>query len=122
MSESSVQATVRIAASARGWRLWRNNTGVLQDANGRPVRFGLCNDSPALNAQYKSGDLIGIMPVLIVPEHVGRTLGVFVSLECKEPGWTHVRAGNKREMAQLGWRNMIRELGGYAEFTTGELP
>ncbi len=122
MSESNVQAAVRILASARGWRLWRNNKGVLPDANGRPVRFGLCNDSAELGKRYASADLIGIMPVLVTQEMVGRTLGVFVSLECKEPGWTHVRAGNKREVAQAAWRDMVRSLGGYAEFTTGTLP
>ena len=42
---------------------WRQNTGVLPDRSGRPIRFGLC---------VGSSDIIAIAPD-----------GVFVALECK---------------------------------------
>lgn len=116
MAESSIQAELRLLASQAGWRLWRNNCGVLPDRNGRPVRFGLANDSPQLNRQIASADLIGIRPVLILPEHVGRTLGVFASVECKHPDWKPSDR-DERYQAQCRWRDLVLSLGGYAVIT-----
>ncbi len=52
-SEANVQKQIMMALSEAGAIVWRNNTGVLKDANGRPVKFGLC---------VGSSDLIGICP------------------------------------------------------------
>lgn len=117
MAESNVQSEARLRASQMGWRLFRNNVGVLMDDTGRPVRYGLANDSKAMNSEYKSGDLVGVRPVLILPEHVGRTLGVFVSVECKHPDWRPT-PGDKRYQAQKRWADMITSLGGYARIIT----
>lgn len=46
-------------------RAWRNNTGALPDATGRPVRFGLAGSS----------DILGVLPG-----------GRFLAIECKAPG------------------------------------
>ena len=119
MSESSAQAAVRLAASQSGARLWRNNIGAGKLENGSYIRWGLANDSSAVNARVKSGDLIGIRPVLITPEHVGRTLGVFVSREVKHPGW-RFHPNDEREAAQQRWIDLVNSLGGDAAFTTGE--
>ena len=116
-SESRVQSTVRLAAPAHDMRLWRNNVGVLMDKNDRPVRFGLANDSKALNGRLKSGDLIGWRRVEIRPEHVGRILGQFVSVECKESGWRYT--GDEHEQAQARWASLVVADGGYARFATG---
>ena len=116
MAESSVQAEIRLLASQRGWRLFRNNVGVLPDRNGRPVRFGLANDSAKLNREIASADLIGIRPVLILPEHIGRTIGVFTSIECKHPDWRPT-PGDERYQAQCRWRDLVLSLGGYAVIT-----
>ncbi len=118
--EADVQAEVRLAASAAGWRVWRNNIGVLMDSRGIPVRYGLANESKAVNSAVKSGDLIGIRPVLITQEMVGQTIGQFVSLECKRPGWTY-NANDKHQAAQAKWAEIVNNLGGYAIFTTGKL-
>lgn len=117
-NEADVQAAIRLEASRKGLRLWRNNVGVLPDARGVPVRFGLANDSSAVNAAVKSGDLVGIRPVLIGPEHMGVTIGQFVSRECKAPGWRY--RGNARETAQLKWAEIVTALGGDACFAAGE--
>src|SRR5688500_7343546 len=61
-SEAWAQTQVRLEASRKGIKLFRNNVGVLPNENGRPVRYGLCNDSPQLNKMLKSADLIGIAP------------------------------------------------------------
>jgi len=116
MAESSIQAAIRLAASQRGWRLFRNNVGVMTREDGVPVRFGLANDSKQMNQQYKSGDLIGIMPIVVTPEMVGRTIGVFCSVECKHPDWRPT-PGDERYQAQCRWRDLILSLGGYATIT-----
>lgn len=116
-SEAWAQSAVRLEAAQKGIALWRNNVGVLQDANGRPVRFGLANDSPEINRRIKSGDLIGIKPVLITPAHVGQVIGQFVSREVKRPGWQY--KGEGREVAQQAWILHVLSKGGDAAFTTG---
>lgn len=117
-SESAVSALVRLEASAKGVLLFRNNVGVLPDANGRPVRYGLANESPEQNKVIKSADLIGIRPVLIEPRHVGHTIGQFVSREVKKGGWVYT--GKGREAAQMAWVKAIVSRGGDACFCTGE--
>jgi len=117
-AEADAQTAVRLAAAKDGTVLWRNNVGAGYLANGSFLRWGLCNDNAALNARIKSADLIGIRPVLILPEHVGRTLGVFCSREVKPPGWK--RHATPREVAQEAWAELVRGYGGDAAFTTGE--
>lgn len=117
-SEAAVSNFARLDASRQGWRLWRNNVGVLEDANGRPVRFGLANDSPGVNKVMKSGDLIGCRPRIITQELVGSTIGQFVSIECKEEGWHYT--GTPREQAQQNWALFVLSLGGDARFVSRE--
>ena len=117
-SEAAVQSRVRVLASQQGMRLWRNNVGAYHDAEKDiHVRFGLANDSPGVNAVIKSGDLIGIRPRLIGPSDIGRTIGQFVSLECKRQYWTW--AGTEREQAQAAWAALVTSLGGEARIVTG---
>lgn len=113
-SEAAVQADVRVEASQKGMRVWRNNSGVLTNEAGTPVRFGLANDSAKMNQRLKSHDLIGVRPVLIGPEHVGQTIGQFVSFECKPEGWYYT--GTPREEAQAAWGALIVSLGGDSRF------
>jgi hypothetical protein len=117
-SESAVLTRVRLEASKKGLRLWRNNVGALRDEKGNFVRFGLANESAAVNEVVKSGDLIGIRPLLITPGHIGMTIGQFVSRECKPPDW--VFRGTDREMAQQAWALFVASMGGDAAFCTGE--
>lgn len=116
-SEAWAQSVVRLEAAQKGVLLWRNNVGVLYDSRGTPVRYGLANDSKALNESVKSADLIGVRALLIQPHHVGTIVGQFVSREVKEPGWQYT--GTDREVAQLAWANLIRSKGGDAAFATG---
>jgi len=116
-SETAAQTAVRIEASRRGARLWRNNVGAGALDNGQFIRWGLANESKAMNQAVKSADLIGVLPVLITPEHVGTTIGQFWSVEMKRPGWRYTGTG--REAAQMKWAEIVTSLGGRAEFSTG---
>ena len=117
--EAIVQNAIRLEASQKGLRLWRNNSGVAMNENGdRTVRYGLCNDSKRVNKVLKSADLIGIRPVLITPGHVGQVIGVFVARECKPSDWTYT--GTEREAAQLKFLELVAALGGDATFANSE--
>lgn len=118
-SEAAVQAASRVEASKQGMRLWRNNIGAYLDPeSGTFVRYGLANDSKQVNEIIKSGDLIGIRPRIIGPEHVGTRIGQFVSIECKAGDWKW--RGTPREVAQANWANLVNSLGGDAKFVTHE--
>lgn len=117
-SESAVQSLVRLEAARKGKYLWRNNVGAMRDDTGRVVRFGLANTSKTENDAIKSGDLIGLEKVLIMPAHVGHIVGRFVSRECKPAGWTFT--GTPRELAQLRWITLINANGGNAAFANSE--
>jgi len=114
LSEAAVQVNVRLEASSKGILLWRNNTGVLKDERGVPVRYGLANESKAMNAKIKGSDLIGIRPLLITQEYVGSVIGQFVAIEVKKENWKW--CGNAREEAQLRFLQIVNSHGGHALF------
>jgi len=115
--EKHVKQAVRLEASQKGCRLWPCNSGVAFNKNGQPVRFGLFNESAKLNKELKCPDLIGIRPVLIKPEYVGRVFGVFLAREIKHGFWKYT--GKGREVAQKNACELIISLGGDAGFATG---
>lgn len=117
-SEAAGAAQIRLAAGRAGVPLWRNNNGGCTDQTGRLVRFGLGNESPALSARWKSSDLIGILPLSVQPSHVGRTLGVFLAVETKKPGW-HLTPGDKRGQSQAAFLQSVRGFGGVGGFCCG---
>lgn len=116
-SEAAVQQDIRLEWPKRGGRMWRNNVGAAFTKDGRPVRYGLNNDSKKINSVSKSGDLIGITPLLIQPIHIGHNIGVFTSIEVKKSGWVY-NPTNEKEHAQFNWACLITSLGGYATFAT----
>ena len=54
--------------------------------------------------------------MVITPEMVGTTVGVFTSFEVKRPGWKYT--GTPREAAQESWLTLVRSLGGIARFVS----
>jgi hypothetical protein len=86
-AESVIVSACLLALSAAGCLAWRNNVGMLQDRNGRPVRYGLC---------VGSSDIICIAPD-----------GVFTAIECKT-------ATGQPTDAQLRFLAAIRAHGGRA--------
>ncbi len=67
MREGELIRRILLQASESGARLWRNNCGMLQDAQGRWVRYGVCNPG--------GSDLIGWTPV--------NGVAVFTAIEAK---------------------------------------
>ena len=117
-SEAYATSQMLIEASRKGVRLWRNNVGALKDSTGRVVRYGLANETAALNKVLKSSDYIGWRTVLIQPNHVGMLFGRATLREVKAPGWNYT--GQGREPAQLAFLNMAAADGCDAAFCTGE--
>lgn len=118
LSESAVDANLRIEARNAGVWLTRNNVGALMDERGRLVRYGLANESPGQNKVIKSGDRVGIRTILITKEHVGKKFGQFVSREVKKQGWKF-NPRDPHEVAQLAWINFVISKGGDAAFASG---
>lgn len=116
-SEAAAQQACRLAATSSGARLWRNNVGAGKLEGGSFLRWGLANESEAMNKHIKSSDLIGITPVVITAEMVGQTVGVFTAREIKRPGWKYT--GTDREKAQLRFIELVNAMGGDAAFSTG---
>jgi hypothetical protein len=97
-SEQQIQQEIRLAISKGDTRVFRNNTGTLRDANGRPVSFGLCKGS---------ADLIGWRTVTITPEMVGQQVAVFTSIEVKT-------ATGRLRPEQQQWLDAVQAAGGIA--------
>lgn len=117
-SEGAIQNRIRLEASKKGLRLFRNNVGACMDENGNFIRYGLANDSKKMNDLIKSSDLIGIRPVVIQQHHVGQTIGQFVAREVKAGNWSYT--GTAREEAQLRFLELVASLGGDAAFANSE--
>ncbi len=117
-SEASVSNRVRLEATSKGARLWRNNVGAAMDDRGVPVRYGLCNESSAMNRAVKSSDLIGIAPTIVTPDMVGQRFGRFLAREVKHAGWQYT--GTPHEAAQKRFLDVVVSLGGDAAFCNCE--
>ena len=85
--ETKLQNSVMLALSQAGCTIWRNETAgvwvgrpvhregqLVTLANARMIQAGLCKGSC---------DLIGITPVTITPDMIGKTIGVFTAQEIK---------------------------------------
>lgn len=116
LSEQAVQGGVLVRSAPHGFTLFRNNVGVLKNPNGQPIRFGLANDTPALNKKWKSGDLMGWRSIIITPDMVGQRVAVVVSRECKAEDWQF--RGDEHELAQARWASLINDAGGDACFVS----
>ena len=117
MLESAVQQRVRLELARAGALVWRNNVGACEDRTGRIIRYGLCNESAQMNRSLASSDLIGVMPMTITPDMVGKTIGVFTAVECKHSDW-HLTSGDQRAQAQKRFIDLVRSVGGIGGFVS----
>jgi len=115
MKESAVTSHIRLEAAKIGLNLWRNNSGGFYDEKGRFVRYGLGSFIP--QSGIKSSDFIGIRPVFITPDMIGKVLGVFTALEMKDENW-RFNPNDKHCLAQKKFLDIVSNAGGYAGFVT----
>lgn len=115
MKESAVQNHILLESARSGCDLWRNNVGCLKDERGVPVRFGILNDTKEMNKRFKSSDLIGITPTYITPQMVGRIIGIFTAVECKESDWVY-NPRDDHQVAQKAFIDLVLRNGGNAGF------
>ncbi len=118
--EAKASHAVRERCSAWGMRLFRNNSGVLMNDVGIPVRFGLGNESSRTNKELKTGDYVGWTPVAITPEMVGKVIPVFTNVEVKANGFLKKDVYNKnsREYGQDNFNRLVVKYGGIAAFVS----
>ena len=117
-SESRQQSLVRLeAAQKRNVYLFRNNVGACTTDTGSFLRYGLANDTAAMNTAVKSADLIGFRSRLITQADVGQVIAQFVSREVKRANWRW--SDSPENQAQLKWAALINTHGGDAAIVTG---
>lgn len=117
-SEAWVSSILNLEAGEFGARLWRNNVGATKTESGGYMRYGLCNESSAINEKLKSSDYIGITPINITQGHVGSVLGIFTAVEVKKQAWKF--NGKGREAAQWNYINLVKSCGGFAGFVNDQ--
>lgn len=97
--ETKIMNAIRVHLSNIGVLAFRNNAGAYRTEQGHFVRYGV--------GEKGGSDLIGITPVKITQDMVGRTVGVFTALEVK------TKTGRPTE-AQSRFIKAIRRAGGIA--------
>lgn len=117
--ENSVSQRAELEIARQGGLPQRNNVGACLDQNGRLIRYGLLNTSKKQNERIKSSDWIAPVPIVITPEMVGQTIGVYCAFETKHSGW-HMTPGDTHAQAQAEYHRVIRLHGGRAGFVTCE--
>lgn len=102
-SEADIQAGI-LKLSRGPVRLFRNQVGVYELADGRTLRSGLC---------VGSSDLIGWVSRVIRPEDVGKRVAVFAAIEVK-------RAGKRPTPEQACFLETVTAAGGVAAVARSE--
>lgn len=122
MSTSEAEVTPEVITYARsryGATLLRNNSGAgfIGKKKGGPatnwVRWGLGQISD--KTPFKSSDYIGVTPVLITQDMVGKTLAVMTCVEVKKSDWTY-NEWDEREVLQKRFIEWMKSLGAFAGF------
>jgi hypothetical protein len=119
--EAKATIEVRESASLLKSRVFRNNSGGCEDETGRMIRFGLGNTGEKNTNELKFGDYVGATSIVITPDMVGQTIGVFTNLEIKPDGHMQKtlsaasRLGS-REYYQWKTCEFVKDIGGLAGF------
>lgn len=85
--EAKAKDNVLLRANQWNARLFKNNSGVAFDKNGRPVYFGLGNERKKKANDIRTADDIGWTEVTITPEMVGKKIAVFTCIDSKKLGF-----------------------------------
>ena len=111
MTESQLSQKLRaIGNTASGYRLWRNNRGKYIDQRGNWVHYGIPTSSGG-------SDFIGIRPVTITEDMVGKTIGQFVAVEVKSESGMKPRdkKSKDRMISQCRFLMQVEDIGGFSE-------
>lgn len=106
-TESLILKEIIAALSMGGVPLWRNNTGKARTVDGRFIKFGIPS------ADGGGSDLIGITPVTITADMVGKKIGVFTAVEVKSKS-------GRATKAQLQFIENVKNWGGIAGVARSE--
>lgn len=110
-TETDMVRLAMVGITEAGGRAFRNNTAMGWGGKSVKLKNGdvLVKKAIPIHAGLAPGsaDIIAIMPVVITPDMVGKTIGVFVSPEMK------TKTGPIRK-GQEDWRDMINLMGGRA--------
>lgn len=117
--ESQIQNELKLEYIDLNGRAYRNNSGVLNNEDGVPVRYGLGNESKRINNVRKSSDLVGFLPVVITQAMVGHTVAVLTVTEAKKEGWRYTAIEDER--AQKAFIDIIVKYGGIGCFAQSVL-
>lgn len=98
-SEKRIEQEVILKASQLGATVFKNDVGFAVTQNGCPISFGLAKGS---------SDLIGIAPIKITSAMVGKTLGIFLSIEIKKDK----QGSYKATKEQKRWLAFVEKNGG----------
>lgn len=93
--ETNIMNKIMLAASKKGWHIWRNQVGNFKTMDGsRTINIGVKG----------SADLMAVKPTVITPDMVGQTLAVFVAVEVKT-------ATGRQSEPQKKWQAAVEKLG-----------
>ena len=109
--ETKIQRLIQLAVSAAKTIIFRNETGNFWTGkvihkSGNQVTLADARMVPC-GLKKGSSDLIGITPVIITEDMIGKTFGVFTAIEVKTPA-------GRATTEQLTFNSVIRKAGGYA--------
>lgn len=99
MKEQNIQRLIMLSTANNGSVIFRNNCGAYTTPDGYRVKYGVGNPG--------GSDLIGITPIVITDDMVGRTMGIFTAIEVK------TKTG-KPSPNQLNFIDVIKNNGGIA--------
>jgi hypothetical protein len=94
--ESLIQSQIMLALSESGVLVWRQHVGTFRPIHGgAPIKIGLTG----------MADLGAILPVVVTPDMVGRTVGMACQIEVKTPT-------GRQASAQQCWQAAVEYRGG----------
>lgn len=110
MKEGNFVKNIMLAASKAGARLWRQNTGrgwigeSVKKSDGSVIIY----NARVFHAGFEGlPDTGGLVPVVVTPDMVGKTVGIYLTIEAKTDG------GIVSD-AQANFIRVVRSLGGRA--------
>lgn len=112
-SEKRIEQETMLRVQDFGGVVFKNNTGTAfrgekRTMNGKMILTNLQFIKYGLDVG--SADLIGVLPVTVTPDMVGKKIGVMLSIEMKKDKFGSYRATGE----QLQWMKFMKQMGAIA--------